>query len=207
MITRLSVVTPLSMLAFLAGCAGVPHQVGQEQLSPEAAGRTFSDIVVVAVYQDRTYRISSESAFVEELRQQGVLAATSYEAVPQLDSARAEAALRGMLQSSNHDAVLTVSTIDAGYDYGYEDYLETRGLVYLLGGEPGAGTDMGSFISWAGSGQYHLHIALWDAKTFQPVWQVTTESETTGSDTGDIKALAEFLAKTLRDRGLLVEAG
>ena len=78
-----------------------------------------------------------------------------------------------------------------------------KGKVYLLGGEPGAGTDMGSFISWAGSGSYSLLIALWDAGTLGPVWQVTTDSQSTGSESGDLKALSEFVVETMRAKGLV----
>ena len=114
-----------------------------------------------------------------------------------------EGAVRDLLEANGYDAILTVATIDEGYDYDYEDYLETRGVVYLLGGEPGAGTDMGSFVAWAGSGSYSLHLGLWDAGTLSPVWQITTNSQTTGSESGDTSALADFVVETLRTKGLL----
>jgi len=68
---------------------------------------------------------------------------------------------------------------------------------------PGAGTDMGAFIAWAGSGLYTMYIGLWDAGTGQAVWQATTNSATTGSESGDTKALADFVVDTLQAKGLL----
>jgi hypothetical protein len=99
--------------------------------------------------------------------------------------------------------VLIIATLDEGYDYDVGDYFATRGMVSLLGGEPGAGTDMGAFIAWAGSGLYTMYIGLWDAGTGQAVWQATTNSATTGSESGDTKALADFVVDTLQAKGLL----
>ena len=98
--------------------------------------------------------------------------------------------------------MLIIATLDEGYDYDVGDYFATRGMVSLLGGEPGAGTDMGAFIAWAGSGLYTMYIGLWDAGTGQAVWQATT-SASTGSESGDTKALADFVVDTLQAKGLL----
>ena len=187
----------------LAACATAPHRVDQEELSPDYSGRTYSDLLILGAYEDRSFRVSSETAFAEELKAKGVTATPSYPSIPDLKSLENEAMIKEALASMSHDALLTVSTIDEGYDYEYDDYLETRGLVYLLGGEPGAGTDMGSFISWAGSGSYSLLIALWDTGTLEPVWQVTTNSQSTGSESGDLKALSEFVVETMRAKGLV----
>lgn len=187
----------------LAACATAPHRVDQEEMSPGYSGRTYGDLLVVGVYEDRSFRVSSETAFAEELEAKGVTAAPSYPSIPDLKTLDNESAIRGVLASTSHDALLTVSTIDEGYDYDYEDYAETSGIVYLLGGEPGAGTDMGSFISWAGSGSYSLLISLWDAGTLEPVWQVTTSSQSTGSESGDLAALSDFAVETMRARGLV----
>ena len=73
----------------------------------------------------------------------------------------------------------------------------------MLGGEPGAGTDLGSMIAWAGSGLFTLHVGLWDAEPHKPERQVTTDSSTTGSESGDLKALGEFVVESLRTKGVL----
>ena len=83
------------------------------------------------------------------------------------------------------------------------DAMATRGWVYLLGGEPGAGTDLGNFIAWAGSGQYSLHLAVWDAETMDLVWQATTASSSTGSESEDLEALSAFVVSTLKEKGIL----
>lgn len=195
-------VTASSALALL-GCASAPHRVAEEHVSPDFAGRAYGNLLVMGAYEDRAFRAGSETAFVEELRSRGIEASPSYASISDLASLEDEAAIQQLLAREGHDAVLSVATIDAGYDYDYEDYLETRGLVYLLGGRPGAFTDAGSFLSWAGSGSYRLDLGLWDAASLQPVWQVTTDSQTTGSESGDTQALADFVVETLRSKGLL----
>lgn len=202
MSTLRPLITVSATLALL-GCASAPHRVAQESVSPEFAGETYGDLLVIGAYEDRAFRAGSETAFVEELRSRGIRASPSYALIPDLASLDDEATMQELLAREGHDAVLSVATIDAGYDYDYEDYLETRGLVYLLGGRPGAFTDTGAFLSWAGSGSYRLDLGLWDAASLQPVWLITTDSQTTGSETGDTRALTDFVVETLRSRGLL----
>jgi len=193
------------ILASLAAsaCASATHSIDTEEMSPTYSGRTYSDLLIVAAYDNRPFRVGSETAFVEELKARGVTATESYLSIPDLHALEDENAMRQALASTSPDAILAVATLDEGYDYEYGDYLETRGIVYLLGGQPGAGTDMGSFISWAGSGSYNLYVGLWDAATLSPVWQITTDSQTTGSESGDTSALADFVVETLREKGLL----
>ena len=62
---------------------------------------------------------------------------------------------------------------------------------------------MGNFVSWAGSGAYTLYVGLWDAATQKPIWQITTSSQGTSSESEDLKALADFVVATLREKGLL----
>lgn len=195
--------TVIALVHLLAACAGAPHKIADEQMSPEWGGHGYSDLLVIGAYTDRSYRVSAETQFAEELKQRGVKATPSYDLIPQLSDLDSNSKIADMLASTSHDGVLVVATIDEGYDYDYGDYLETRGMVYLLGGQPGTFTDMGSFISWAGSGQYSLYVGLWDAKSQKPIWQISTNSDSSGSEAEDTKALAEFVVNTLREKGLL----
>ncbi len=199
----LALLSVVATASLLGACSSAPHRVDKEEMSSTWGGQAYNDLLIVGVYDDRTYRVSAETAFAEELKSRGITAESSYDVIPALGSLSSEAAVADMLVSRSNDALLTVATVDAGYDYDYGDALATRGMVRLLGGQPGAGTDMGTFIAWAGSGSYTLHIGLWDAKTQKPVWQITTDSETTGSESGDLKALADFVVGTLREKGLL----
>lgn len=192
-----------SVAAALSACASTPHRIDTEESSPELAGRTYSDLLIIGAYEDRTFRVSAETAFAEELKARGITSAASYAVIPDIETLNSETAVRDAVSTTSHDGLLTIATLDPGYDYDYEDYMESRGLVYLLGGRPGAGTDIGSFISWAGSGAYTLHIGLWDAETLVPVWQITTDSNTTGTESGDTGALADFVVETMRERGLV----
>lgn len=190
-------------LSMTACGSTAPHRVDQEEMSTTWGGQPFSDLLVIGVYDDRTYRVSAETAFAEQLKSQGIKASPSYDFMPNLSNLENNVAIAEQLATRSHDGVLVVATLDEGYDYDAGDYFATRGMVYLLGGEPGAATDTGSFIAWAGSGYYTLYVGLWDSKTGQPVWQISTDSETTGSESGDTRALADFVASTLREKGML----
>lgn len=199
-ISRL-IIAPL--LLVLGACAGAPHSIKKEELSPAWTGDPYRDLMVIGVYDDRTFRVTSETAFAEELKAHGVAAKPSFGVIADLDELDQVDEIAEVLAAEGVDAVLSIATIDPGYDYDYGDMLATRGMVYMLGGRPGPATDLGSFIAWAGSGYYTLHVGLWDAKTQKPVWQVTTNSESTGSESQDMKALVEFVVDRLREKGLL----
>lgn len=190
-------------LAVVAGCASVPHKVATEEATPDSAGRKYSDLLIVASYEDRAYRVGAETSFAELLRNQGLAASPSYDLLPNLSDLESNEDVADRLAKTDHDGMLVVATLDEGYDYDMGDYYESRGWVYLLGGRPGAGTDTGAFLAWAGSGIYSLYVGLWDIKTQKPVWQISTDSETTGSESGDTKALADFVVPLLKERGLI----
>lgn len=199
--------TLLSMVAvaFVINACGssAPHRISDEEMSTEWSGQAFNDLLIIGVYEDRAFRVSAESGFADVLKSQGITATPSYDLLPDLTSLTTEAAVIKEFAASSHDAALVVATLDPGYDYDVGDYFATRGMVYLLGGEPGAATDVGSFIAWAGSGQYSLYVGLWETKTAEAIWQISTDSETTGSESGDMQALADFVVDTLRKKGLL----
>jgi hypothetical protein len=192
------------LVATLSACSSAPHKIDDEDVSSTWSGKRFENLLVIGAYIDRSYRISAETQFVEELKSRGVQATASYTLIPDTTALESNAEIRAKLEAMPNDAVLIVATLDEGYDYDVGDYYATRGMVSLLGGEPGAATDMGAFISWAGSGKYSLYIGLWDVQQYQPVWQITTKSATTGSESQDNKALADFVVATLREKGLLM---
>ncbi|MEH6549784.1 MAG: hypothetical protein V7744_07345 [Pseudomonadales bacterium] len=194
----------IAAIAVLVGaCAGgAPHRVDSEEFDQEFVGQTFSNLLIIGVYKDRTFRVSGETSLAEEFKSRGIAASPSYDLIPDSGAIKSDA-VAGIVTAGSFDGILTIATLDPGYDYDAGDYMATRGMVYMLGGEPGAGTDLGSMIAWAGSGLYTLHVGLWDAKTQKPVWQVTTDSESSGSESGDLRTLADFIAATLRDKGLL----
>lgn len=194
-------------LAVFAGCASVPHKVATEEMSPDHGGKAYSDLLVVASYEDRAYRVGSETSFAEMLRSRGIAASPSYDLLPDLADLETNEEVADRLATTDHDGMLVVATLDEGYDYDMGDYYESRGWVYLLGGRPGVGTDTGAFLAWAGSGVYSLYVGLWDVETRKPVWQITTDSKTTGSESGDTTALAEFVVATMREKGLLQASG
>lgn len=191
------------MMAFISSSCSTLHHISSEEISPDLNGKVYSKLLTIGKYSDKAYRTSAEVLFTEVLKSKGVNADPSYNLLPQLDDLEnnKEAILK--VKESNYDGVLIVATLDEGYDYDIGDYYATRGMVYLLGGEPGTYTDIGSFIDWAGSGQYKLYVGLWDVSSLNPVWQITTKSETSGSESEDNKALAELIANQLLEKGLI----
>lgn len=194
-----------ALLAFaLGGCeSGPPHRISDESMSSDWVGQVYSNLLVVAAYDDRATRISIETTLAEELTARGVSATPSYNAISDLRSVGDRATVANALASGGHDGLLVVRTIEEAYDYDYGDYLETRGMVYLLGGEPGAATDAGALIAWAGSGAYNLYVGVWDGSSQKPVWQITTDSEVTSSVSNDVSTLVQMIMPRLREQGLL----
>lgn len=205
MISKMAIGRCLAILivAALSACSSAPHKIYDEEISSSWSGERFENLLVIGAYTDRSFRISAETQFVEELKSRGVQATPSYTLIRDTTTLDSNDEIRTKLATMPNDAVLIVATLDEGYDYDVGDYYATRGMVYLLGGQPGAATDMGSFIAWAGSGKYSLYIGLWDVQQYQPVWQISTKSETTGSESQDNKALADFVVDALREKGML----
>lgn len=202
MTKKINILTIVTAAFLVTACAGgPPHRVADEEFDSTFADTNFSSILVLGIYQDRTFRISAETTLAEELKSRGVSASPSYDLIVNTKASAAE--IQSALASGSFDGVLTIATIDPGYDYDAGDYFATTGMVYMLGGEPGAATDLGSMIAWAGSGLYTLYVGLWDAESGKPVWAATTDSEDTGSESGDLRALAEMIVAELNKKGLL----
>lgn len=187
----------------LSACSTTIHTINDEELSSDWQGKVYKNLLILGIYNDRPYRISAETLFAEVLKNKGINAAPSYSLLPRFDSLGSDEETAQKLRETDYDGVLAVATIDEGYDYDLGDYYATKGMFSLLGTRTGSFFELGSFISWAGSGSYTLYVGLYDINSLQPVWQTTTNSETTGSDTEDNKALAEFISSTLREKGLL----
>ena len=66
-ITFLLTVTATCLLLSACGSSAV-HSVSDEELTPRPDGQTYSDLLIVGVYNDRAYRVSSETTFAEELK-------------------------------------------------------------------------------------------------------------------------------------------
>ncbi|TVZ41624.1 hypothetical protein P886_0971 [Alteromonadaceae bacterium 2753L.S.0a.02] len=193
----------IALSSMLLSSCGAVHTLKDEQVSPQWPGKAYKNITVVGVYEDMPYRSSAETGFAEAIKALGINAQTSYASIKDLQAIDTPEEITKFFDAVEGDAVLAVATIDPGYDYDYGDALATRGMVVLLGGRPGPYTDLGNFIAWAGSGSYSLLVALWDTKTQALVWQAKTSSQTTGSESEDIKALAETVVTQLRGNGLL----
>jgi hypothetical protein len=61
-------------LLFVSGCSSIPHRIDTEEFAAEFSGRTYSNLLVIGIYEDRTFRISSETSLAEELKTRGIQA-------------------------------------------------------------------------------------------------------------------------------------
>lgn len=187
----------------ISACSSTPHEVEKESVEPGWNGAPYRNLLIVGVYEDRPFRIGSEIGFSDELNTKGVNASPSYEIIPDLSVLDNADAISAATSTKGFDALLTVATTEINDEYTYEDALETRGMVYLLGGRPGAATETGILIAYLTSGTYALHIGLWDTKTQKLVWQATTHSVFQDTPSDEIESLADLVVQKLRAKGLI----
>lgn len=200
---------PLALLCIftsmflIVACSSTPHEVEKETLAPSWNGEPYKNIMIVGVYKDRPFRISSEISFSDELKSKGVTASPSYELIPNLSALDNANAISETTTSMGFDALLTVATTDVNEEFTYGDALATRGFVRLMGGKPGAATETGILIAYLTSGTYALHIGLWDAKTQKLIWQATTHSVFQDTTSDEINSLADLIVQKLRAKELI----
>ncbi len=201
---RVSLAPVLSLTVILAAsCSTAPsHRIETEVHNPDWQGAPFTNILVVGLYEDRGFRISSESVFTAELSEKAVAAAPSYERIPNLGSLDNEAAIRQALEGTDFDAVLTVATVEAGPDFDYDAWQAQYGILRLLGSE-GTFSLIGGSIDSYESGRFVLDVGLWDPATLKPIWNATTESYSKEDASQQVTTLADFIIETLRDRGFI----
>jgi len=199
----LALLCTITSMFMIVACSSIPHEVEKETLTPKWNGDPYKNLLIVGIYKDRPFRISSEISFSDELKSKGVTASPSYEIIPDLSALDNTNAISDATLSKEFDALLTIVTTDVNEEFSYGDALATRGFVSLLGGEPGVATETGILISYLSSGTYALHIGLWDAKTQKPIWQATTHSVIQGKSSDEIKSLADLVVLKLRGKGLI----
>ncbi|QYK12658.1 hypothetical protein K0I63_18345 [Shewanella rhizosphaerae] len=189
-------------IVMMTGCSSLPHEIASEQRSDQL-NKQYQSLTVMAAQTDPASRKIVERQLADDLGQHQVSATPSFESLPDAAKITDEAALQAYADSQANEALLILSVTDAGYDYGYDDYLETRGWVYMLGGEPGAGTQIGSLISWAGSGQQQLHVQVYDKQAKQIVWQADIDANDSGSEVQNIQALTRFVVDQMQARAII----
>lgn len=182
----------------LGGCAGKQNVSGDH-----ATAKRYSHLLFVGAYDDSKYRVSAEKTFVAVLQGKGIDASVSYKLLPGLKNVQNNTEVSNKLKGTEYDGMLVVSILENGYDYNLNNFHASKGFVYLLDGRPRRPAERGSFLAWAGTGDYLIYAGLWDVKTLRPVWQITTDSKSTGSDKKDNELLAEVIAEALQEKGLV----
>ncbi|MCG9712532.1 hypothetical protein L1D29_06870 [Shewanella insulae] len=189
-------------IAMMTGCSSLPHEIASEQLSDQL-NKQYQSLTVMAAQTDPTSRKMVERQLADDLEQRHISATPSFESLPDTTKITDGTKLQAYADSQASEALLIISVTDEGYDYGYDNYLETRGWVYMLGGEPGPGTQLGSLISWAGSGQQQLHVQVYDKQAKQTIWQADIDAKDSGSEVQNIQALTRFVVDQMQVRTII----
>jgi len=202
--SRAGVVLSLSCAtALVTACSTAPrHHIETEVRSPGWQGEPFRNVLIVAAYEDRAFRISSESIAADELTEKAVDASASYDLIPELGTLDDEAAVRAALEGTDFDAIITVVTLEANEDFDFETYSAQYSLVRLLGSE-GTFTRIGGAIDYYESGRFVLDLAVCDARTLEPVWHATTDSYSMEESSQQARTVADFLIRVLQERGFI----
>lgn len=186
-----------------AGCSTAPrHQIETEVRNPDWQGEPFRNILIIAAYEDRAYRISSESIGADEFAEAAVDAEPSYELIPDLATLDDAESVRRALQGTDFDAIITVATLEANEEFDFEAYEAQYSFVRLLGSQ-GTFTRIGGLVDYYESGNFVLDLAVWDARTFEPVWHATTESYSMEEGSEQARTVADFLIRMLQERGFI----
>ena len=196
----------IGMLALATACSTAPaNRIKTEESNPEWQARKLDKVLVLEVY-DRTYRISAESVFAAELKEQGINAMTSYEAFPDLQQMGEASQVKQKLDQLDVDAVLTIATLESRQQYDREDWWATYGLLQILGADSeraGGWADVQDASDYYSQGELELDVSLFDAKSLQPIWNATTDSYMFNQgDSGEVTQLADFMVAELAARGI-----
>lgn len=193
----------LSGLLLFAACANTPVAAGADAPEKKASVKTYRDLLVFVAHYNARYRADAENAFVDVLASRGIDAESSAGLNLPLKLLMDENALMYKLRSSHYDGVLIVSTLDAAQGNWQGGQGAVKGIDALLNARPAPATEKASMIAWAASGGDKLYLGLWDVFAFRPVWETTTQSDSTGSTAKDNKVLAEVVAEQLKTAGVL----
>ena len=180
------------------------HIIKTENQDPNWKGESLKNILIVGIYKDRAFRISSESVFAAELSEKAVASSPSYDLISDLGILEDEGAIHNALEGKDFDAIMTIATIKASKEFDYEGWQAQYNLFRLLGTDRGSNwTQIASQLDYYESGKFVLDIGLWDAKTLNPIWNATTNSYSQEKTTEQIKKLSDFMIETLNNRGFI----
>ena len=199
---RLQRLLPVAACALAAACASTDtrHAVESETFDEAWRGRAVGQVLVVAMFPDPGHRVSAETAFCARAQEAGVDARSGYEAFPDLSVLEDEAALRSVLNRQGCDTVLTVTLLDEGESFDYEDWAAKYAAVRLV--SSGFFTRMQGYSDYYESGKYVLDLGLWDAATLDPVWHATTDSYSLEGPAEDARKFGDFFLGELDRLGL-----
>jgi hypothetical protein len=191
---KLPLLPVAGLIVALGACSSVT--VSNAWKDPAWSGPPADSVLVVGITRSDTMRRVFEDTFSQQLQAAGIKASASYTQIPA--GAGASVQLGTLIKSSGAQAVLATRV----------QRVETKINVTPSG--PG----YGRFYGWYGSAwastpdvtQYDvvtLETSVWDAKTENLVWTVTTQAVATNNIPKATTQLAQTLIPKLKADGIL----
>ncbi|MFC1821148.1 hypothetical protein ACFL9T_00440 [Thermodesulfobacteriota bacterium] len=165
-------------------------------------GKVFSDILVIAVSNQEGVRRSFEEKFIAELKQAGVDAVSSADAIaiPANKELKKETILKAV-QKYNNDAVIITHLIGVEKKDVY--YPPTRVYPSYYGYYHSAHVNVNQRGYYKSNTFVRLETNLYDVKTEKPVWSGQSETWEPGSDQQIIDEVIKIVIGNMRKKGLL----
>lgn len=198
--------TAVALVLATACSTATANKIKSEHRNPEWEARKLDKVLVVGVYE-RSHRIAAESVFVEQLKEHGIDAVTSYEAFADIEKMIDADSVRQKLEELDVDAVISIATLKSRPQYEHSNWWGTYGLMRLLGAsqqQAGGFATLGDTSDYYSQGELHLEVSLYDAISLDPIWIGETDSYMFNQGSADeVQQLADFLVGVLTQRGIL----
>ena len=195
----------VASVVLLAGCAN-HHQVVDSEASE--SGKAVSSIAVFAVTSDPAERSGYENAFTSVFATEGIVAATTYDDSPDMESLDNASDISDMYRRAGADSGLTIEVVKPQNETARKTGAAMNAAWWagLILDQPELRTigSVGTMATYGEAGKYQLRVSLWDASTGERLWTMDTDSFSHGNTDKDASKLAEMVAQQLRAKALLL---
>ena len=193
-------------LLCMAGCgtSQTYHNITTEQRNEAWQQVALNRIAVVAVTDDRSERIGSETVFVDRMKQRGVDAIVSHDIITNLSTIDTSQEAVEALRDRGVDAVLTIGLAKPASGYDRSTYWQARGWAAILGSDnTRAWGDLADINDYWSQGEYSVDIGLWDARSMEAIWHAQTDSNEWDEGSAGVSRLADAITGMLAERGFV----
>ena len=198
----------VKILAFFFGCAATLFSCGGTELTrthvdPAFKGKGFSNILVIAVTNQKETRRLFEQEFVAQLTSAGVLASASMDAIPMPSDLKIEKrAIRDVVNRLGNDAVIVTHMVgkeekDIYTRSSYEGlgFYSNYGRIYDYAHDPGYASTRTTV---------RLETNLYDVETEKLIWTGQSKTWNADSRTEIIHEVIEAVIRNLQQKNLIM---